>query len=270
VSGSVERAELKATLPGTLGLECTLYEYIAYRTVKLCEQVYITFVVEDGEFRPAAFWEHAPRSELQRYQLATAFQGREMAYGHGRTLEVSFVCYSPKGSVAAGEAVREIGGVLEKLREVAEWPERKRSWFGLRHGVGQAQEAIKGASGFPYRPPEDALPYREGPPVAGKPDTGSTIQEVVRGHLKRWGMAEDWDRMRAEGERKKAEKRRERLLQEEIERQADPFAGGTACPTYPTNTVGGPSGRGRTRRGRQPEPERGQWEWESPWERPWS
>jgi len=122
---------------------------------------------------------------------------------------------------------------LPKLREVVTWPERKRSWFGLRYGVGTAREAMKGEVGFPYRPPEGALPYRDGPPVA-KSDTRSMIGDEVRGHLERWGMAEDWDRMQQEREQRKAEKRRERLLLEEMERQADPF-------------------------------ERGQWQWENPW-----
>ena len=77
------------------------------------------------------------------------------------------------------------------------------------------------------------MPYRDGPPVA-KSDTRSMIGDEVRGHLERWGMAEDWDRMQQEREQRKAEKRRERLLLEEMERQADPF-------------------------------ERGQWQWENPW-----
>ncbi len=217
----VEREEFTATLPGKIGLECVFSEYIAHRTVHLREQLYVTFVVEGGEFRPAAF-EHSPRWELMRYQLANAFQRGEQAYGQGRPLEVSFVCYSPEGSGAAAEAVREIGEALTKLREVAEWPERKRSWFGIRHGATWTKEVRREASVPSYRPPEGALPYRDGPPVAENLE----IRDAVRGHLERWGLLEDWEKMQEEREQRKTEKLRERRRLEELERQADPFGFG--------------------------------------------
>ena len=105
-----------------------------------------------------------------------------------------------------------------------------------------------------------ALPYRAGVPTPesltprpGGPElTGRGAG--VRKHLERWGMAEDWDKMQREGERKRAWKLRERRALEELERQANPFGIGTA---YPTDTTSG----ARTRR----KEERGQWERENSW-----
>lgn len=190
----VERAELRAVLPGTHGLECVFYEYIAHRTARLRRRAYVTFVVEGGEFRPSALLgvsEHSPRRECQGYQMAGALLGGEQAYGKGTALTVSFVCYSPEGSGAADEAVGEIRDALEKLREVSTWPDGKRSWFGIRHGNAWVKVAAHGAPA--YRPP--GLPYRAGPP---KPGEGISLATQVRGHLERLGMLEDFDRMMAE------------------------------------------------------------------------
>lgn len=198
---AVERAELRAVLPGEHGLECTLYEYVAHTTVHLRKKVYVALVVEDGEFRPGKPYEHTPRAELQSYQLAHGLLGGETPYGEGRRLEVTFVCYSPEGSGAAEEAVEAIRGALRKLREVVTWPDRKRSWFGMRHGAAWTKRAKQEGLDRAYRPPLGALPYRSGPP---KPP-GGVAEAGFRGRLERWGLLEDWDRRRAERKTRAAE-----------------------------------------------------------------
>lgn len=189
----VERAELVATLPAPHGLECIVYEYIAHRTAHLRERVYVTFVVGDGEFRPANILgsaaEHAPRQECLGYLMARGLLEGEHAYGKGGPLEVSFVCYSLPGSGAAQEAVSEIRDAIETLGEVATWPDGKRSWFGIRHGAAWSKLSLCGGA---YRPPAGTLPYRAGPPA---PPAGPSLNTSVRDHLERWGLAENYDEM---------------------------------------------------------------------------
>jgi hypothetical protein len=60
----------------------------------------------------------------------------------------------------------------------------------------------------------------------------------------------------------RGETSRQRLLLEEMERQADPFGVGLGKTTTGRHF---PASRNRTRRRRQSEPERGQWERENSW-----
>jgi len=234
-----ERAALAATLPGDRGFECIFYQYIASRTARLRERVYVTVIAEGEEFRPSGLAEHFPNGEFLAYQLEAgrlAGTGEE-AFGKGRRLGVTFVCYSPPGSGAAEEAASEIRAALEKLREVTTWPDNKRSWFATRHGFGMASSVVGGGATPPYRPPEGVLPRRPAAPVppkpapAGPPKKGFSerVEEARGAVLERWGMLEDWDRMQAEREQRRAEKLRQRLLLEEMERQAYPFGIGTAA-----------------------------------------
>jgi hypothetical protein len=149
-SGGWERAEHRAALPGTHGLECIFYQYLYYKTLHLRREVYITFTTEGVEFRPEAF-EHIPCAELISYQMRNVFTGEE-AYGQGRPLEVVFACYCPEGSGAADLAVRAIREALEQLRGVARMPESERSKFGFRYGMKNALRKMREQVAC-YRPP---------------------------------------------------------------------------------------------------------------------
>lgn len=185
-----ERAELAATLPGNRGFECIFYQYIASRTARLRERAYITVVAEGEEFRPPASPEHFPNWEFLAYQLEAgrlAGTGEE-AFGKGLRLEVTFVCYSPPGSGAAEEAVAEIRDALEKLCEVATWPDNKRSWFATRHGFGMAASVIGDGAMPSYRPPEGVLSRRRHAPKpeprnSPKLPPGPSFNETVDGML---------------------------------------------------------------------------------------
>ena len=167
-------------------------------------------------------------------------------------MEVVFACYCPEGYGAADLAVRAIRGALEELRDVARLPEGERSKFGFRYGMKSARIRMREKATC-YRPPEGALPYRTGPPMVSL-FSGMSLSEGVDALLESWGHKDMADERR----RKREEASRERRALQELERQADPFGVGTA---YPTDTTSG----ARTRR----KEERGQWEWGSPWERPW-
>lgn len=198
-AGGYERAELRAKLPGEHGLECIFYQYLAHRTQHLRKEVYVAYVVDGEEFRPALSAEHTPVSELAGYQLAA---GGVEAYGKGRPLEVTFVAYSPAGSSAASEAVSSIAAALEDLRPVAQKTERERTWFAARYGLRGVGAAMGGAA---YRPPRGVLSNRPAaptpePPELPAPDGGflDPFREQIRGHLERWGALEDYDRMKAD------------------------------------------------------------------------
>ncbi len=215
-----ERAEIAATLPGCNGLECTVYQYFAAATMRLRERVYVTVSAEGEEFRPEGPVEHFPHGELFRYQMEAgrAAGAGEEAFGKGRELVATFTCYAPPRSGAAEEAVSEIRGALEKLREVASWPDGKRSWFALRRGLGGATAALAEGLGPAYRPPKGVLAYRPHAPKPGpraenvpKPPPRPSFSETVRGHLERWGVAEEWDRMQAERPKKPAARRTRRV-----------------------------------------------------------
>lgn len=231
----VERAEVRATLPGEHGLECIFYEYIAARTVHLRKEVYVAWVVEGGEFRPGEFvglaLEHSPRAELQKYQMARGLLGGESAYGMGRTTRVTFVCYAPKGSGAAAKAIEAISDALKKLETVATWPEGKRSWFGMRHGRAWVKAASAGGSA--YRPPADALPSRSGPPKPPKappglaPASPRCWTKKVDALLRSWGHEDVADERRRERANRPPSKGARaawaRRQLEELEGQTDPF-----------------------------------------------
>ena len=192
--GGYERAELTATLPGEHGFECIFYGHLANRTARLRRAVYVTVVARGEEFRPAGFAEHFPNTELAGYQMAG---GVEEAFGKGSALKVRFVCYSPPGSGAAEEAASEIRAGLEKLREVATWPEGKRSWFGLRHGLGAVGTSFADGPEGPYRPPSGVLSHRPEAPAPGPRKgnapparLGQFFDEAVSAHLKAWGIGE--------------------------------------------------------------------------------
>ena len=224
--GGYEREELRATVPGENGLECTFYQYIARRTAHLRDRLYVTVVAEGEEFRPSYFWEHFPNAELLAYQTeAGRLHGTgERAFGKGRRLKATFVCYSPPGSGGAEEAVSEIRAALEKLQEVAEWPDGKRSMFGARHGFGLVADGK--ASTAPYRPPEGVLAHRPSAPVPG-PRRGNvprvrSFAELVDERLRKMGergalLADERARLRAEREQERALRRRGYLTQKETE-----------------------------------------------------
>jgi len=252
-SGGWERAEHRAVLPGKHGLECSVYQYLRYKTLHLRREVYVTFATEGVEFRPATN-EHIPHGELIRYQMKNVFAVGGQSYGEGRSLEVVFACYCPEGSGAADLAVRAIRGALEELRDVARLPERERSKFGLRYGMKSTLIKMREPATC-YRPPAGALPYRTGPPTAPL-FSGTSFSEGVDALLSSWGHKDLADEMR----RNREEASRERRALRELERQADPFGIGTAARRDDLAT---------------PRAWEAQWEaqWEAPpvtsWEEPW-
>lgn len=219
-----ERAELTATLPGKNGFECIFYQHLALRTSRLRRQAYITVVAEGEEFRPANITEHFPTAELTAYQMAASrIAGTwDEAFGKGRRLEVTFVCYSPAGSGAAREALGEIGDGLEKLREVATWPEGKRSMFGVRHGVGRVAAMVGDVAHAPYRPPEGVLsrrpraprpeprpvPERKPPEHRPGPGFSEMLDDRVDSLLRSWGHGDVADERKNAPPRESTPKRR--------------------------------------------------------------
>ncbi len=47
-SGGWELAEHRAVLPGKHGLECSVYQYLYYKTMHLRPKLYVTFAAEGG------------------------------------------------------------------------------------------------------------------------------------------------------------------------------------------------------------------------------
>jgi len=209
-SGGWERAEHRAVLPGKHGLECSVYQYLQYKTMHLRREVYVTFATEGVEFRPATN-EHIPHGELIRYQMKNVFTG-EQSYGEGRSLEVVFACYCPEGSGAADLAVSAIRGALEELRDVARLSEWERSQFGVRYGMKSALIKMREHGTRCYRPPEGALPYRTGPP-ASTLFSRMSFSKRVDALLSSWGHKDLADEMRRKREEASRERRALRLLE---------------------------------------------------------
>jgi hypothetical protein len=159
-----ERSELRSVLPGKHGLNCVFVQVLAYRTCHLREKVYISVAAEGEEFRPLDDREHSPYRELLAYrEIALAALGREESYGEGRELlEARFVCYSPSGSGAAEEAVREIAKVLEELQEFVGLDALARTVTAWKYAPRYLLKTVRDASPG-YRPPEGALPHRRDP-----------------------------------------------------------------------------------------------------------
>ncbi len=159
-----ERSELRSVIPGKHGLNCVFYQVLAYRTCHLREKVYISLEVEGEEFRPLGDTEHSPYEELFAYQKASiAALGRMESYGEGRELlEARFVCYSPSGSGVAEEAVRDIAGVLEELRELVGLDALAQTVTSWKYAPRYILKTLRDASPG-YRPPKGALPHRRDP-----------------------------------------------------------------------------------------------------------
>jgi hypothetical protein len=200
----LERAVLRAAVPGVVGLECTFYNLLNNRTKHLRRRLYVAVAADGHEFRPREEQEHFPVTELVDYQMPDGLLGDEHAYGEGRPLEVALLCYSPAGSDAAAEAARLMGAALEELRKVSGWGERERDRFGWKHGMGHLRAMLAGKEGLvpAYRPPPGALPPRGVLPKPAPRPKPPTLEEVVRGNLERWGVLEDFDRMMKTNERK--------------------------------------------------------------------
>lgn len=140
-----ERGELRASLPGTLGLECIFYQFLAHKTCHLRGRLYVIVEAEGVRFRPGPA-EHFPVEELARHQTRAG-----EAVGAGRELEVAFICYSPEGSGAAEEAVSLMVDGLQELREICGLPDGERSKFGTRHGTAHVVKVFRNPE-EPYRP----------------------------------------------------------------------------------------------------------------------
>ncbi len=199
---TVEYAELGTTLPGKVGFECTFYEKLNAKTFGLREGLYVTVEADGQDFRPSGLFEHFPKSELAGYQLCAWG-----AVGKGHDLEVVFRFYSPPGKGLAEGGARIVADALEGLEGRMGASEWSRSTAAMVDGRRVARELIgmglSGSASLPYRPPPGALPARGGAP---SPPPGSFIGEQVnrmfRAELERWGVLEDYDRMRAESTRR--------------------------------------------------------------------
>ncbi len=190
---TVEYVELRTAIPGDLGYECTFYYGIRWRTAHLRERLYVVVEVKGHEFRPRA-GEHFPADEH------LAFQGVMPGIGAGGPVEVLFRCYAPPGSSGAEEGVRAIAAALEELADRVGLGHWSRSMAVALDNRRYA--ALVGLGSLPsYRPPPAALPARKPPMPETVPPIGAEATRQFRGHLERWGVLEDYDRMRAASSR---------------------------------------------------------------------
>ncbi len=207
---TVEYAELRTTLPGEAGIECTFYERLNARLFDLREGLYVTVEADGHDFRPG-WLEHFPKGELVSYQACALG-----AVGKGGPLEVVFRFYSPPGKGLAEEGARIVADALEGLEErlgASEWSRTMAAGVdGMRVARKLVRMGLSGDASLPYRPPPGDLPTRKRAPlpkttVARPPDVpsiGEQINRMFRGELARWGALEDYDRLRTSGTRRPA------------------------------------------------------------------